>query len=107
MYGNEAGQMNRAQQLVGGSLGSVGQPRQPEVTGELDRLGMAVERLAKASEHLTSRLEPIRRQTGNKANGEAAPTPIQCSIASAIRDRREAIERYAYQMETAASELEI
>lgn len=85
--------------------------RTPEVVGELERLGQAVEVLAMTSERLCARLSPVLRPTGalNGASGNQTQPPqaVMCGVASTIRDRREAIERYTAQLQQAMSELEV
>jgi hypothetical protein len=100
---------------TGGTLGSIGgyaEPmtaRKPEVEAEMDRLAAAVESLAKISESLRVRLEPIRRKTGAgvESNQTSPPQPVQCTLASVIRDHRDAIELYTALLSSVLSELEI
>jgi hypothetical protein len=82
--------------------------RKPEVEAEMNQLAESLEMLAQVTESMCIRLEPVRRKTG-LANGSqtSAPKPVQCALASSLRDRRESVERCIAQLQGATSELEI
>jgi len=82
--------------------------RRPEVHTEMERLAEAIESMGRSAEILADRLKPVRRQAGavGQTTGQV-PQPVQCGLATVLRERREAIERYTTQLQVALAELEI
>ncbi len=84
--------------------------REPEIASELARLSKAVEQIGMFTDQLAARLGPVLRQTGAQtANmaGVGAPEPVLCGVATEIRMKRQALDRYSAQLRQALDELEI
>lgn len=105
--------MNQAYQQQAMTGGHVGydvakQATEPEVNLQMMYLNKATERLAEATQRLIDRLGPVSQPNGSQpgVNG-TAPQPVLCSMATAIRDVHERINRYATELEGASGRLQI
>lgn len=85
--------------------------RQPEVRAEMERLEKAAETLLKTAEVLSDRLDCVRNQCSNGLAGDkvqgAAPEPVLCGYANAIRTQRKKVESAQAILQRAMNELEI
>jgi len=115
MWPNQVqGVMSEAGYLAGGPsyvpAAAEDAKRRPEVHIEMERLAESIEAMGRAAEILADRLKPIRRQAGGVNGGGTAgqvPQPVQCGLATVLRERREAVERYTTQLHITLAELEI
>ncbi len=86
-----------------------GAGRMPAVTAEYGGLTDALERIAKLSEELETRLQPILRQAEimATANGADKQPAAGCALAENIRSDAERLHRYAGQLQGILKRLEI
>lgn len=81
--------------------------RMPEVQGEADQMGHAIEKLEKVTQMLTARLAIVTRPVdGAKPSDGPVPAPY-CELGGTLRHRREDIERITVRLSELLDSLEV